>query len=79
MHLIGPPAAKATEAIELTERMREFLGLLCHPKGYTYKEIAAIMHISISTLRKWRDRIRDRYCPHGKTALALWAKENGLG
>jgi hypothetical protein len=37
------------------------------------------MHISISTLRKWRDRIRDRYGPHGKTALALWAKENGLG
>ena len=37
------------------------------------------MKVSTSTLRKWRDRIRDRYGPDGKTALALWAKQNGFG
>ena len=47
--------------------------------GPNDQEIAAIMHVSISTLRKWRDRIRERYGPDGKTALALWAKQNGFG
>lgn len=47
--------------------------------GPNDKEIAAIMHVSISTLHKWRDRICDRYGPDGKTAVALWAKQNGFG
>ncbi len=47
--------------------------------GPNDKEIAAIMHVSISTLRKWRDRITARYGLKGKTALTLWAKENGFG
>ncbi len=40
-----------------------------------YEEMAAIMKFSTSTLRKWRDR----YGLDGKTAIALWAKQNGIG
>jgi len=67
------------DGFALSPRVREYLRLHAHPKDYTYKEIAAIMKVSTSTLRKWRDRIRDRYGPDGKTALALWVRENGLG
>lgn len=39
--------------------------------GPNYKETAAIIKVSNSTLRKWCDRIRDRYGPDSKTAVAL--------
>ncbi|MEZ4737919.1 MAG: hypothetical protein R2818_00805 [Flavobacteriales bacterium] len=75
----GPTTATPTDGLDLSPRMREYLRLHAHPKDYTYKEIAAKMKVSTSNLRKWRDRIRDRYGPDGKTALALWVRENGLG
>ena len=58
--------------------MREFLKLLCHPTGYHYKQIAAIMKCSTHTLRTYQRRIAERYGLNGKSALISWAFANGL-
>ena len=71
----GPPALAP---LNLSKRMRQFLKLLCHPKSYYYKEIAAIMGCHISTLRTYRERIFERYGIKGKPALMVWAFANGL-
>ena len=74
------PAAAQPEpaAVDLSRRMLEFLTLLCHPKGYRYKEIAAIMKCSTHTLRTYRDRITERHGIRGKGAFIAWAITNGL-
>ena len=58
--------------------MREFLKLVCDPKGYSYKQMAAIMKCSPDTLRTYRDRITERYGIRGKGAFIAWAFANGL-
>jgi DNA-binding NarL/FixJ family response regulator len=63
---------------QLGHRMRQFLQLLCHPEGYTYKEIAHRMRCSTSTLSTYRGRLRKRFGIRGKAALVRWALLNGL-
>ena len=69
---------QAPAPLNLSKRMRQFIKLLCHPKSYYYKEIAAIMGCHISTLRTYRERIFERYGIKGKPALMVWAFANGL-
>jgi DNA-binding NarL/FixJ family response regulator len=64
--------------VRLSKRMQEFLKLLCHPEGYHYKQIAAIMKCSIHTLRTYQRRIAERYGVNGKSALIAWAFANGF-
>jgi DNA-binding NarL/FixJ family response regulator len=64
--------------VRLSKRMQEFLKLLCHPNGYHFKQIAAIMKCSIHTLRTYQRRIAERYGVNGKSALISWAFANGI-
>ena len=65
-------------AIKLPKRCLEFLRLLCDPKGYTYKEIAAKMNCHTSTLRTYRERIAKKHGIKGKGNLIRWAVGKGL-
>jgi len=73
------PPPPPPPALRLSKRQRQFLKLLCDPKGYTYKEIAHRMGCHPSTLRTHRERIAENYGVSGKTSLLRWALENGLG
>lgn len=81
---LGLGAAAPTEppppppALHLSKRQRQFLKLLCDPKGYTYKEIAHRMDCHPSTLRTYRERIAEQHGIAGKTNLLRWALQNGL-
>ncbi|HRO99439.1 MAG TPA: helix-turn-helix transcriptional regulator [Flavobacteriales bacterium] len=82
---LGLGAAAPTEpppslppALRLSKRQRQFLKLLCDPKGYTYKEIAHRMNCHPSTLRTYRERIARQHGIAGKTNLLRWALQNGL-
>jgi len=72
------PPASSSPPPHVPKQTREFLRLLCDPKGYTYKEIAARMHCSPSTLSTYRDRIRKRHGIHGKANLVRWCLQTGL-
>ncbi|MBL7945178.1 MAG: helix-turn-helix transcriptional regulator [Flavobacteriales bacterium] len=65
-----PPICKAWQ---------QFLRLLCDPRGYSYKEIAAKQGVHPSTLRTYRERISKRFGVRGKAALVAWAVKNGWG
>ncbi len=73
------PPPPLPPALRLSKRQRQFLKLLCDPKGYTYKEIAHHMACHTSTLRTYRERIAEQHGIVGKTNLLRWALENGLG
>ena len=64
--------------MDLSGRMRQFLTLRCHPEGYGYKEIAAIMKCTTHSLRTYCDRITERHGIKGKGAFSAWAFANGL-
>ncbi len=77
--LAPPPPPPPNAHLRLSKRKRQFLKLLCDPRGYTYKEIAHRMNCHTSTLRTYRERIAKQHGIVGKTNLLRWALENGLG
>lgn len=74
-----PAPATAPERPHICKGWQKFLPLLCDPKGYSYKEIAAKLGLHTSTLRTYRERIAERYGVRGKAALVAWAVKNGWG
>ena len=52
------PALQSSEAVELSPREREVLGLLA--RGYLYKEIAASLQISVPTVNTYIRRVYEK-------------------
>ena len=62
-------AERAPEIKSLTEREEQVLGLLS--KGYAYKEIAELLHISFETVRTHVRTIYDKLHVHSRTEATL--------
>lgn len=60
----------------VSKRELEFLQLLC--KEMTYREIAAKMSLSVSTIDSCRDDLFRRFGVHTRTGLTMFAVKNGL-
>jgi DNA-binding CsgD family transcriptional regulator len=56
------------EALNLTSREREILNLLI--RGYSYKEIAAVLFISVETLNSHIKNIYRKLDVHSRSELA---------
>ena len=65
-----------SEYNELTQREREVLYFIL--EGLQNKEIASRMGLSVGTVRNHVSRIFDILGVHNRTALVLWAFENGI-
>lgn len=63
---------------EITPREFEFLRLLCGPGDYTYKAIAEIMKVSLSTVDGYRESLFFKLGVTSKTNLFKFATENKI-
>ena len=63
------PTPRAPEVQTLTEREEQVLSLLA--KGYAYKEISDLMHISFETVRTHVRSIYEKLHVHSRTAATL--------
>ena len=63
------PTPRAPEVQTLTEREEQVLALLA--KGYAYKEISDLMHISFETVRTHVRSIYEKLHVHSRTAATL--------
>ena len=73
---IEPAAETTTPTESLTEREIEVLRLL--PQGKTNREIAAVLHLSLSTVKKRLERIISKLGVSDRTQAAVRAIELGL-
>ncbi|MCX7682595.1 MAG: response regulator transcription factor [Anaerolineae bacterium] len=72
-----PPSSADEEPIEtLTPRDTEVLRLIA--QGYTNREIADILGISVRTVESHRANIMDKLGLRGRAALVRYAREHGL-
>jgi DNA-binding NarL/FixJ family response regulator len=69
-------SANPSNAFNISVREREFLTLCC--RELVYKEIAAIMKVSIHTVNGYRDALFIKLNLHSRTALAIFALEVGI-
>lgn len=63
---------------EITPRELEFIKLLCGPGDYTYKAIAEIMKVSLSTVDGYRESLFFKLGVTSKTNLFKFATENKI-
>lgn len=73
-----PEAPAAEPPPKLSNKMRQLLKLMCHPAGYTLKEIAEKMGWKLSTLRTYCARLEKRIGVKGKAAIVGWAVKMGF-
>lgn len=73
-----PEASAAIPPPKVSDKMRKVLKLMCHPAGYTLKEIAEKMGWKLSTLRTCLGRLEKRIGVKGKAAIVGWAVKVGL-
>jgi two-component system, NarL family, invasion response regulator UvrY len=73
-----PPSTREKILIQLTEREREFLKLVCHEKEYTYDQIADQMKVSSRTVDGYREAIFDKFAIKSKTGLVLFILKHQL-
>lgn len=69
-----PPAQRYTEPI--TVREKEILSLIA--RGYTNRQIAAMLHISTRTVETHRANLMEKLNLHSRIELARYAEEHGL-
>jgi DNA-binding NarL/FixJ family response regulator len=74
-HLMDDESEKQ-KVIELSEREKEFLRLLCTDKSY--KEIAAEMILSPRTIDGYRDNLFDKLKVNSRVGLAIFAIRNNI-
>lgn len=72
------PTERDKILIQLTEREREFLKLVCHEKEYTYDQIADQMKVSSRTVDGYREAIFDKFAIKSKTGLVLFVLKHSL-
>lgn len=72
------PTERDKILIQLTEREREFLKLVCHEKEYTYDQIADQMKVSSRTVDGYREAIFDKFAIKSKTGLVLFVLKHQL-
>jgi two-component system invasion response regulator UvrY len=70
------PLNKLTRDVNLSDRDREFLRLVC--TELTYKEIADRMLLSPRTIDGYRDSLFDRLGVRTRVGLAIYAIKNGI-
>ena len=71
-----PEETEQQQAIDLTEREKEFLRWLCTDKSY--KEIAAIMYLSPRTVDGYRDTLFEKLKVASRVGLVLFAIRTGI-
>jgi DNA-binding NarL/FixJ family response regulator len=76
LHSIMVGDEKAGNAIELSEREKEFLKYAC--LELTYKEIGEKMFCSPRTVESYRDSLFEKLGVNTRVALALYAVKIGL-
>lgn len=81
IHAVNQPASsdpltKLTRDVNLSDRDREFLRLVC--TELTYKEIADRMLLSPRTIDGYRDSLFDRLGIRTRVGLAIYAIKNGI-
>jgi two-component system invasion response regulator UvrY len=64
--------------LQLTDREREFLKLVCHEKEYTYDQIAGMMGVQHRTVDKYRETLFDKFDIKSKTGLVLFVLKHKL-
>lgn len=72
------PTERDKILMQLTEREREFLKLVCHEKEYTYDQIADQMKVSSRTVDGYREAIFDKFAIKSKTGLVLFVLKHQL-
>lgn len=73
--LLKPEIEEESEDVELTEREKEVLILIA--EGYSNKEIAAKLFLSVRTIEAHRENLMRKLDIHGTAALTRHAIENG--
>jgi DNA-binding NarL/FixJ family response regulator len=71
-------SAAAKILVQLTERERNFLKLVCHEDEYTYEQIADKMQVSARTVDGYREAIFDKFAIRSKTGLVLFVLKHQL-
>lgn len=71
-----PEETEQQQAIDLTEREKEFLRLLCSDKSY--KEIAAAMYLSPRTIDGYRDALFEKLKAASRIGLVMFAIRTGI-
>jgi len=72
------PSGKDKILVQLTERERSFLKLVCHEQEYTYDQIADQMQVSARTVDGYREAIFDKFAIKSKTGLVLFVLKHQL-
>ncbi|AFM00385.1 response regulator containing a CheY-like receiver domain and an HTH DNA-binding domain [Desulfitobacterium dehalogenans ATCC 51507] len=66
----------ASSAVQLSKREREVLGYLA--RGYTYKEIAELLYLSVRTIETYRMRIMNKLQINNRFELVEYAIEHQI-
>ncbi len=64
--------------MQVTDREREFLKLVCHEKEYTYEQIADKMNVQHRTVDGYRESIFEKFGIKSKTGLVLFILRHKL-
>jgi DNA-binding NarL/FixJ family response regulator len=75
-HLARPPAAPAPPRDALTDRELEVVRLVA--RGRTNEEIAADLHVSLSTIKTHLGSVHRKLGARNRVEAAAWAWESGL-
>lgn len=68
----APQTEQEKVLVQLTDRERSFLRLVCHEKEYTYEQIADQMAVTPRTVDGYREAIFDKFAIKSKTGLVLF-------
>lgn len=74
--LAAPPSPPKTEVESLTPREIEILRMLA--KGYTNRQIAEVLRISVRTVEGHRANVMSKLDVHSRVELTGYAEEHGL-
>lgn len=72
----GAPAASTTQLMELSDREREVLGLVC--SGKSDAEMGEILHLSKNTIRNHIASLYGKIGVNRRAAAVIWARERGF-
>lgn len=67
-----------SEEIEITDREREFLKLVCDEREFTYEQMADIMSLSVKSIEAYRASLFERYNIKSKVGLVLFSHKYKL-
>lgn len=72
-HYENPADKKPAPTIELSDRERQFLTLVCNESEYTYDQMADLMGLSVKSIEAYRTALFERYSIKSKVGLVLFS------